>query len=141
MTLRLAATVESVRAARHAVDAIDQLNDFDEAAFNTRLLVTELVGNSVRHAGLDPADIITLDLEVRPGTVRVEVRDPGPGFSRPSFDDQPPLGTSGRGLYLVDALADRWGVSRTPGGEARVWFEIDILAAPASAARAAGVRG
>jgi len=126
MTLRLAATVESVRAARHAVDAIDQLNGFDEAAFNTRLLVTELVGNSVRHAGLDPADIITLDLEVRPGTVRVDVRDPGPGFSRPSFDDQPPLGTSGRGLYLVDALADRWGVSRTPGGEARVWFEIDI---------------
>ena len=75
---------------------------------------------------MTPADIITLDLEVRPGTVRVEVRDPGPGFSRPSFDDQPPLGTSGRGLYLVDALADRWGVSRTPGGEARVWFEIDI---------------
>jgi anti-sigma regulatory factor (Ser/Thr protein kinase) len=126
MTLRLAATVESVRAARHAVDGIDQLNQFDEAAFNTRLLVTELVGNSVRHAGLDPADIITLDLEMRPGTVRVEVCDPGPGFSQPSFDDQPPLGTSGRGLYLVDALADRWGVSRTPEGQARVWFEIDV---------------
>ena len=58
MTLRLAATVESVRAARHAVDGIDQLGSYDEASFNTRLLVTELVGNSVRHAGLDPADII-----------------------------------------------------------------------------------
>lgn len=126
MTLRLAATVESVRAARHAVDAIDQLNDHDEAAFNTRLLVTELVGNSVRHAGLEPADIITLDMEIRSRSVRVEVRDPGPGFTRPSFSADPPIGTSGRGLYLVDALADRWGVSRTPAGEARVWFEIDL---------------
>jgi anti-sigma regulatory factor (Ser/Thr protein kinase) len=126
MTLRLAATVESVRAARHAVDALDQLNDHDEASFNTRLLVTELVGNSVRHAGLGAAAIITLDVEVRPGAVRVEVRDPGPGFSQPSFSDDPPMGTSGRGLYLVDALADRWGVSRTPDGEARVWFEIDL---------------
>jgi len=126
MTLRLAATVESVRAARHAVDAIERLNDHDEAAFNTRLLVTELVGNSVRHAGLDAGDIITLDLEVRPEIVRVEVRDPAPGFTRPSFSDTPPMGTSGRGLYLVDALADRWGVSRTPDGQARVWFEIDL---------------
>jgi len=126
MTLRLAATVESVRAARHAVDALDLLSDHDEAAFNTRLLVTELVGNSVRHAGLDAADIITLDLELRPDAVRVEVRDPGPGFSAPSFADDPPMGTSGRGLYLVDALADRWGVNRSRDNQARVWFEIDL---------------
>jgi anti-sigma regulatory factor (Ser/Thr protein kinase) len=86
------------------------------------LLLTELVTNAVRHAGVGPE--LSLDTEVRgwPGGVRVEVTDPstGPtGFGARSDGG----GSGGWGLFLVDQIADRWGVTRTPIGTS-VWFEI-----------------
>jgi hypothetical protein len=54
--------------------------------------------------------------------VRVEVGDLGPGFD-PGPRDLDRESPSGWGLYLVDQLADRWGVTRAGG--TRVWFEID----------------
>lgn len=87
-----------------------------------RLLVSELVTNSVRHAGLGADDAIALEISVSPRRVRVEVTDVGPGFDRhvpePKADR-----TGGYGLFLVDRLADRWGVVN--GELTRVWFEID----------------
>jgi anti-sigma regulatory factor (Ser/Thr protein kinase) len=87
-----------------------------------RLLVSELVSNSVRHAGLDEEDLIRLSVWERADRVRVEVTDPGDGF-KPPLPDPDPLNPSGWGLYLVDRLADRWGVATN--GETRVWFEVD----------------
>src|SRR6185295_1498031 len=123
--VQLPAVVESARAAREAVDAL-ALGEQDETACTLRLLVTELVSNSVRHAGLSSADSITLEVWVEDGLVRGEVTDRGPGFDRPAFD-QPPEGISGRGLYLVDALADQWGCERTIDDEGWVvWFQIEL---------------
>jgi anti-sigma regulatory factor (Ser/Thr protein kinase) len=86
---------------------------------DVKLLVNELVTNSVKFAGKGQ---IGLRLLAEDDSVRVEVHDDGPGFSptthAPSLED-----TSGRGLFLVDALADRWGV--TLDGTTCVWFEID----------------
>ena len=87
-----------------------------------QLLVSELVTNSVRHADLAPGQRIELRVQVAPGSVRVEVEDPGRGFTpmprRPGDrrDD-------GWGLYLVEHIADRWGV--IDGPPAIVWFEMD----------------
>ncbi len=69
-------------------------------------------------------------MDASPQTVRVEVTDAGPGFAvRPRVAGQDP--ESGWGLYLVDALSDRWGTER--GGRTRIWFEIDHgSAAPAA---------
>src|SRR4051794_19975791 len=53
---------------------------------------------------------------IQPDQSRVRVTDRGPGFTRPMFDE-PPSGTGDRGLYLVDALADRWGAEPTPRGD------------------------
>jgi histidine kinase-like protein len=65
-------------------------------------------------------------------TLRVAVRDAGPLFA-PAPTERPAAGaTSGRGLYLLTALADRWGVERRHG--TRAWFELD-LAAPRSSRR------
>jgi anti-sigma regulatory factor (Ser/Thr protein kinase) len=85
------------------------------------ILVTELVTNAVRHAGLGPDDAIELHLEAGAGVVRAEVRDPGPGFV-PVLREPGPGG--GFGLVLLRTLSDRWGISAD--GPTCVWFEIDV---------------
>ena len=89
---------------------------------NLRLMVSELVTNSIRHAGLPGGTLIRLTVRLRSGRIRVEVTDPGPGFEpRPVTPSL--YQTSGWGLYLVDQLSDRWGVAR--GRITKVWFELD----------------
>jgi two-component sensor histidine kinase len=85
-----------------------------------RLLVSELVSNSVRHARMSGNDAIALSVRRERGRIRVSVSDPGGGFQPPPPDVDR---RSGWGLLLVDRLADRWGV--TSDGETRVWFELD----------------
>jgi anti-sigma regulatory factor (Ser/Thr protein kinase) len=97
--LFLSAMAASARAARQAVDELPFDHDQD-AWLNARLLVTELVTSSVRHAGLSAADSISLELEVRDGSLWVAVTDPGPGFDRPSFA-RPPEGASGPDRFIV----------------------------------------
>ena len=83
-----------------------------------RLLVTELVANSVRHARGTPIDVtVTLD----PDTVRAEVSDGGPGFAPPQPDPDP-MKTTGWGLFLVRRIATRWGADAATG---TVWFEVE----------------
>jgi anti-sigma regulatory factor (Ser/Thr protein kinase) len=93
------------------------------------LLITELVTNSVRHAGPDAGDRVLFDLAVTPGRVRVDVRDGGPGFSPVAREpgDQSPYHW---GLHIVERLADRWAVV-PPNGTlgTLVWFEVDRLPA------------
>lgn len=124
LSIRLPVTVNAPRSARSAVDTLP-LDGRHQAQFNLRLLISELVGNSVRHAGLSPSDSITVEIQLSSSVVRAEVTDHGPGFTRPMFDG-PPSGTSGRGLFLVAALADRWGAGRTPHDGWLVWFELDF---------------
>ena len=123
LSLELAVTRDAPRAARRAVDSLPW-DEQIEAAFDTRLLVTELVTNSLRHAGLSIRDRIRLEIHLHGDYVRVEVSAPGRDFALPDVA-KPPTGVSGRGLFLVNALADRWG---TEGYDRRamVWFEIDL---------------
>jgi anti-sigma regulatory factor (Ser/Thr protein kinase) len=93
---------------------------------DARLLVSELVTNAIRHAGLDDDDLIKLVVVTGEQALRIEVCDPGRGFepAEPSLD---PARRSGWGLYLVRELSDRWGVDRN--AQTRVWFELDREAA------------
>jgi anti-sigma regulatory factor (Ser/Thr protein kinase) len=119
------------------------------------LLTTELVTNSVRHAPEEATGSIELTVLHGPSAIRVEVRDPGGGFTH--VPQQPAgLAEGGRGLFLVDALADRWGMDE--GGQTTVWYELGVdrdddtsqtageqvtgagLAASASAGEVAGSR-
>jgi anti-sigma regulatory factor (Ser/Thr protein kinase) len=94
-----------------------------EVLEDATLLVSELVTNAVRHAPQAGFPQVELRLKVEPERVRVVVSDPGGGF-----DAAPRLPTasesSGWGLYLVDRIADRWGVITKERNE--VWFEIDV---------------
>jgi anti-sigma regulatory factor (Ser/Thr protein kinase) len=93
--------------------------DLDDPLMETlRLLVTELVTNSVRHTG---ADTVTLRVMVHDGAVWTEVIDGGSGFD-PAADDSGADHT-GWGLFLVERLAERWGVDQEAGGT-KVWFEL-----------------
>ena len=86
------------------------------------LLMTELVTNAVRHGDAGPDRLLRLELRQRRGAVRVAVCGEGPGFA-PEATRLPPDETGGWGLVLVDRIADRWAVTRTPTGTC-VWFEL-----------------
>ena len=83
------------------------------------LLVSEVVSNSIRHAGLTEADRIVLAARLTHDYARIEVRDHGPGF-HPEVRH----GAQGFGLRMLDKLATRWGVDSDADGT-RVWFEVD----------------
>jgi anti-sigma regulatory factor (Ser/Thr protein kinase) len=85
------------------------------------LLVTELVTNSVKHTR---ADTILLTVLVGESAVRTEVTDGGPGFD-PAKTGPLSSDHTGWGLFLVERLADRWGVNRNGNGT-RVWFELGL---------------
>ena len=89
-----------------------------------RLGVSELVTNSVRHAGLRPGDRIRLQVELSDRVLRVEVSDPGEGFGA-NIPEPATRGPGGWGLFLTEQLADRWGVDRD-GGWTKVWLERDL---------------
>jgi anti-sigma regulatory factor (Ser/Thr protein kinase) len=94
----------------------------DELLADVRLLVSELVTNSVRHSGIQNHDCVHILVQVSETTLRVEVADRGHGFA-PQPRDMDRSRPGGWGLYLVDQLADRWGVARDHLN--RVWFEMD----------------
>ena len=122
LTFELTGGPYAVTAARLALSELDELVD-ESLAFDVRLLVSELVTNSVRHAEIGPEDSIKLTVTVDQGNVRVDVIDDGPGFEPPEdARDAEDARDRGWGLFFVTQLADRWGVERDDG---RVWFEID----------------
>ena len=87
------------------------------------LLVSELVTNAVVHTGC-PA-VLRLSLPgtaAESATVRLEVADTSDRVPVPRCADGD--ATGGRGLALVDGLADRWGWSREGVGK-RIWCELD----------------
>jgi anti-sigma regulatory factor (Ser/Thr protein kinase) len=110
-------------AARRAFDNFINGELSDRQRTDARLLVTEIATNSVRHAGAGPEDSIELTLSISSSAVRVAILDHGDGFA-PAASTRAKDGTreGGRGLFLLDALADRWGVERE--GATSVWFEM-----------------
>ena len=120
LTLRLSGGPTAPARARTALRSLDRT--VADLRDDVDLLVSELVTNSVQHARVGPDDSIEMKLAVDERQIRVEIADHGPGFEpRPRGPDR--HSRSGWGLYLVDQLSDRWGVSRTDGTAA--WFEID----------------
>ncbi|MER5292784.1 ATP-binding protein [Streptomyces pharetrae] len=129
-TQRLSATPRGARLARRL--AVGQLADWgvpygSDTSDTVAAVVAELAANAVTH-GRVPGRDFELRLSLAPGCVRIEVTDartgprpPGPGDVRPPQA----LAETGRGLVLVEALADRWEVlDRVPGKTVRA--EVDL---------------
>jgi anti-sigma regulatory factor (Ser/Thr protein kinase) len=110
--------------ARRALDGLSPIVP-DEALHNLRVVVSELVTNSVLHSGLEAGSPIHLQVTATDRTVRVVVRDGERGFrAEPRGPDRREEQGSGWGLYLVDNLVDRWGQFPHDG----VWAELDLPA-------------
>ena len=119
--LRVASGPEAAGRARRALVALgDELEP--HLVEDLRLLVTELVTNSVRHADAPAEAVVDVEVSIGPQRVTVAVADGGSGFvNRPPAVGRQRM--SGWGLDLVDRLASRWGIRRLRG--TCVWFELD----------------
>jgi anti-sigma regulatory factor (Ser/Thr protein kinase) len=113
--------------ARHAVSSLPLREPVRD---KLSLVVSELVSNSLRHAGLAAGDPIDVELTSSNGDVWVAVRDGGPGFD-PSARPGPPA-NGGLGLSVITALAREWGVERGPDGF-EVWCVMDTAMADSAA--------
>jgi anti-sigma regulatory factor (Ser/Thr protein kinase) len=120
LSRRLDGGPQAPGAARAALAELDTKLD-STSSFKARTLVSEIVANSVLHAGTAEGDPIWLEAVPSEAKLRVEVVDEGSGFEpllqQPHRDDP-----GGRGLFIIHQLADRWGV-RDDGR--CVWFELD----------------
>jgi anti-sigma regulatory factor (Ser/Thr protein kinase) len=119
----LAPDLDAAAAARRALDGFrGQLEE--DVIDRSALVVSEVVTNSVTHAGLTAAQPIDLNIQLLPRCLRIDVTDEGTR----SFDPvvKPPYAgqNSGRGLWMIDQLTDRWGVDVTHS--TRMWCEFDL---------------
>lgn len=102
--------------AGHVADVDDQLRG------DALLLVSELVTNAVRHG----RGRIDLRIGRGPTWLDIGVHDGGAAMPGP-VELADPTQTTGRGLHLVEALAERWGVVLDRGRPGKtVWFELRL---------------
>ncbi|MEU2116743.1 ATP-binding protein [Streptomyces sp. NPDC016459] len=87
-------------------------------------VVAELAANAATH-GRVAGRSFRLALRVGQGVLRIEVTDTR-GEELPRVQPACYGGDSGRGLLLVEALADRWGVGLGPVPQKTVWAELDL---------------
>jgi anti-sigma regulatory factor (Ser/Thr protein kinase) len=119
--ISLSGGVDAARAARRAIaehhPALPQ-----PVGYDLELLVTELVTNAVRHGGAAASQPVQVEVRTSRGRIRVDVVDPGVDFDAPP---RPGNGDSngGWGLFLLDKIAESWGVCPAPAGTC-VWFEV-----------------
>ncbi|MBT2415931.1 ATP-binding protein [Streptomyces sp. ISL-12] len=132
----LSSTPRGARLAR--LLTVGQLRDWGIPCEAAHHVVAELAVNAATHGRL-PGRSFRLTLLVTGRTLRIEVTDTR-GDRRPVPREPDPGAESGRGLLLVEAPADRWGV--TPGLCPRkiVWAELD-LAAPELGSTGSGGSG
>jgi PAS domain S-box-containing protein len=116
-------TPEAVPTARHALAPLAEQLDTQRFE-DLRLLVSELVANSVRHGRLQTSDWIGLSVTRSGRAIRVQVSDPGQGFSLAEARSRERGDQGGFGLYLVEQIAARWGMQHRHK-ETNVWFELD----------------
>ncbi len=119
---QLPSTVSSPQLARAFLRAALGTWKLDGFGDVTELLASELVANVVTHVGAP----MTLRVQRTPSTMRVEIDDPStevPVVRHPDEADE-----HGRGVLLVDQLANAWGVDTRADGKT-VWFELDVSTA------------
>lgn len=115
---------KSVTLARHRAHRLLSEWGHPELAADTALLVSELGGNAVLHGCLRDR-FFRVELTLTEHAVRVSVSDPR-GELLPRPRKAAPDEMFGRGLLIVGAVSDRWGVTELTVGKL-VWCELDVV--------------
>jgi serine/threonine-protein kinase RsbW len=119
VSLELPATSHAPARARQAVrQAADETGVGTDDRWRVEMIITELVTNAVKHG---PGGPVEVEIQAGGSGMRGEVADPGPGIRHNTLDRRRATEEGGRGLFLVDALSDSWGLS---DDRSRVWFEV-----------------
>ncbi|CAL2060608.1 MULTISPECIES: ATP-binding protein [Streptomyces] len=111
--LHMVATPKAVPELRHRLHGYD---------YDVRLCATELLTNVIEHVGDGTPVRVRIVDRSGPDRARIEVTDPDPR-GMPTVLSAAETAECGRGLVLVAALAERWGVEVGPGGKT-VWCEV-----------------
>lgn len=126
---------------RRLVTELTLRNADDALITDAALVVSELVGNAVRHGHPLPGGRIKVSWRLERGHLRIAVTDGGTGpdgCERPALPG--PWEPGGRGLAIVDAVCGQWGVNRAPGATT-VWARLPVTAVSSAALRAAPGEG
>ncbi|MEV8203896.1 ATP-binding protein [Streptomyces sp. NPDC079189] len=130
LSLRLSSTRRGARLARTL--AVQQLTEWcgipydSDSARTVALVAAELASNAITHGHLPGRDF-RLTLLLLPHALRIEVMDTRPGRLLPNPPPTPTDATSGRGLLLIDAYANRWGCTVRDAYTKTVWAEVTLL--------------
>lgn len=110
---------QSVPQARAFVLSLEWTPDDEETRSRLATLTSEIVTNAVLHARTSFSVTVTKSAT----RIRVAVMDRNLQPVTPKTYG--PTSPTGRGLHIVEALADRWGIDKSADGKT-VWFEIDL---------------
>ncbi|WP_200300802.1 ATP-binding protein [Streptomyces adelaidensis] len=133
-SLRLTAVPSAVAVSRMFVRHTLTRWKFDDHTETATLIMSELVTNAIKASGITAPEpkpwqinaehVIGIQLRALEASLYVEVWDrseAAPVRKNPALED-----TSGRGLLLIDALAKRWNIYRSPVGGKVVWAELPL---------------
>ena len=118
-TVDLRPTARSVPTARRVVGELLTAWGAPHDRQDAELLATELVANVVDHAGGE--SVLTLEVSLSGSWLRIAVADGS--AVRPVVRELDHQAPRGRGMLIVEAIADRWGAEDHHGGK-RVWLEL-----------------
>jgi anti-sigma regulatory factor (Ser/Thr protein kinase) len=136
-SVQLSPTPRGVRLAR--LLATEQLRAWGLPLDPAEHIVAELATNAATHSRVPGRDF-RLTLYVVGDTLRIEVTDTR-SDRLPQVQRLAPDAESGRGLALVDALADRWGTAPGPYPRKTVWAELEVAPPPEPDCSCSGARG
>lgn len=119
-SITLAAELRSVTVARHFARDVVIAWELEQFVDDVQLGTSELVANAVRHAGTE----LTLTLR-RDHMLTVEVRDGHPVLHQPFSPHLDLTAESGRGLQIVAAISDDWGIASVMDGKS-IWFKLAL---------------
>jgi anti-sigma regulatory factor (Ser/Thr protein kinase) len=120
-TFTFPAAAQSVSHARERVVALAEPFVDDGRIGDLRLVISEVITNAVRHGG--EGDMVVA-VTPKQGYLCVQVTDTGEGFA-PRPRAYSPDEDGGFGLFLIERLTRRWGLTRE-NSNTRVWFEFDF---------------
>ena len=127
-SLRLSHSAVAVSSARRQVR--DELSAYElpeSVLDDAEVVISELLGNSVRHARPIAGGVLLLAWRVDQHEVMIRVTDGGGGRGVEPKETGP-MADSGRGLHIIERLTRAWGVTEHAGGLRTVWAALPLTA-------------